>query len=136
MVYVIILIVSALFYLILMKHNRDLNNEIFGNPEYSIGVVTKFSGAKNGIGVPGAITVPARPSSVKYKYAVDGLDYENRYISSTFKIPLEGVKVGEKYLVVYLKTDPQKSRMLFEYPIKDSSDFEKQISAIRLHPSN
>jgi len=132
--YIILGIVAVGFYVAIMRHNSNENKKIFNNPEYSIGVVTYFSNAKGAIGVPNAVTAPAKPAEIKYKYEVNGDGIENGYVDGEFKVPFSGPIAGEKYLVIYLKTNPQKSRMLFDYPINDSSDFVRYCEILKKNP--
>ncbi len=132
--YIILGIVAVGFYVAIMRHNSNENKKIFNNPEYTIGVVTYFSNAKGVIGVPNTVTVPAKSAEIKYKYEVGGDSIENGYVDGEFKVPFSGPIAGEKYLVIYLKANPQKSRMLFDYPVKDSSDYTKYMEEFKIHP--
>lgn len=132
--YIILGIVAVSFYVVIMKRNSNENQRIFSNPGYAIGEVTYFSNAKGAIGVPNAITAPAKPSEIKYKYVVNSNNIENKYVDGEFKVPFSGPIAGEKYIVIYLKTNPQKSRILFDYPIKNSADFTKYIEEFKTNP--
>lgn len=127
--YIIILIVAIGFYAIVMKYNHDENTKIFSNPEYTIGELTYFSDAKGYVG-----KTPGRPSEIKYVYSINGNKLENKYVAGEYNIPFSGPIVGEKYIVIYLKSNPQESRMLFDYPIKDSTDFQKYMKVFITSP--
>ena len=57
-----------------------------------------------------------------------------RALTIEFKIYGLGVQKGDKYLVIYNEKNPKESCMLFEYPIKDSKDFERYIKELKNNP--
>ena len=68
---------------------------------------------------------------LKYKYDVDGIEFEGRKHSF---VPREGVKIGDKYIVAYSNENVKNSVMLFEYSIKQEVDFEKNIEKFKVNP--
>jgi hypothetical protein len=132
--YILLLIFATGFYIMVMRGNKHENQIIFSNPGYTIGEIIYFSDAKGAIVVPNAITAPAKPSEIKFKYTVNGNDIENNYVAGEFKVPSSGPIAGEKYIVIYLKSNPRKSRMLFEYPLKDNVDFDKYLFEFKIAP--
>ena len=132
--YTILGIFAVSFYVVIMKYNRDENQRIFSNPGYTVGELTYFSNAKRAIGVPGLMAQSAKPSEIKYKYVVNNNNIENKYVDGIFNVPFSGPIAGEKYVVIYLKTNPQKSRMLFDYPIKDTADFARYMKEFKTNP--
>ena len=44
------------------------------------------------------------------------------------------MKEGERYVVLYYNQDVNKSNMLFLYPIKEDSDFEKYLEEFKDNP--
>lgn len=45
-------------------------------------------------------------------------------------------KKGEKYLVIYSKKDPDLCQILFDHPIKDSTDFKNYMNEFKTKPLN
>jgi hypothetical protein len=59
-------------------------------------------------------------SNIKYKYQLDKI-----YYSKIGKPIPNSLKEGDKFLVLYLESDPRKSILLLDSPIKDSVDFKR-----------
>ena len=129
------LIVGIGLIYVLHKEKED-NKIIIDNSQYTIGKITFYSSSKSGIIVPKIVHSNPKPTSVDYKYLVDTIEYENGYPSGNgiSYIPDSGVQKGNKYLVIYNEKNPKESRMLFEYPIKDSKDFERYIKELKNNP--
>jgi hypothetical protein len=70
--------------------------------------------------------------TVRFEYIIGGQKYIHTYDENKSVVPREGVEIGEKYLVLYLKNDPQKSRILFDFPIRESTDFKESIQKFEL----
>ncbi len=102
--------------------------EIMQKGEYTTGTVLVFSSSKPTIHAPKTVNQPGQAQSIKFEYFVDGKKYIHTYGGNKGYVPSKGVKIGQKYLVKYLKRDPHKSRMLFDYPIKDSADFSRYVN--------
>ena len=132
-IYTIITVVILIFVLRLQKEG---NERIINNGEFTIGEVTFYSSRKSGFIVPDGTGSTAKPSEVSIKYTIDTNIYKNRYNNGPgiSHIPNTGIQEGEKYLVIYNKNNPSKSRMLFKYPIKDSSDFERYVKDLKNNP--
>lgn len=71
---------------------------------------------------PTLVNQPAKLSYVWFRYTVDGKEYINQYDDLTSLIPAEGIKIGDKFRVVYMIDDPEKSRMIFDKPVNSNSD--------------
>ncbi|MFA6922994.1 MAG: hypothetical protein WC223_01960 [Bacteroidales bacterium] len=132
----IIIIISFILILILNKTTQKENDKIISNGSYTIGTVSVYSSGKGAIIAPKIINSPSNPPWVKYTYTVNNKIYNNRYNAGNYKMPFEGVNEGERYLVVYKKDKPEKSLMLFDYPIRNDSDFEKYMEEFKKHPPN
>lgn len=133
---IIIVIIMIPSFIGLRIYDRDVNKKIFSNPGFAIGELTYFSEAKNGIGAAGSIIYASGVSSdIKYVYTINNKIFENEYGQESYKVPDSGPIAGEKYLVIYFKSDPKKSRMLFDYPIKDSTDFLRYLEKLKNNPS-
>jgi len=114
--------------------NKNENERIFANPNYTIGEVVYYSPSKGAIMVPNVVNAPPKSAEIKYVFLIDKQEFTNYYNAGIYKVPPEGIKVGEKYLVVYLKTNSQKSRMLFDYPVTDSADFTRYMEEFKTNP--
>jgi len=132
-IYTIVTIVILIFVLRLQKEG---NERIINNGELTIGEVTFYSSRKSGFIVPDGSGSTAKPSEVSLKYTIDTTIYKNRYNNGPgiIHIPDTGIYEGEKYLVIYDKNNPHKSRMLFKYPIQDSGDFESYVKDLKNNP--
>lgn len=118
----IIFIVAVILYNIRTKEKEEFQKKLLANASYSIGEVSKYFPRKmkvfNGTG---------RDANVEFHFIADEKEYINKYEASDAKVPDEGVTVGEKFLVLYLKDNPEESRMFFDYPVKDSIDFKRYV---------
>lgn len=132
--YIILGIIGVVVILLLRQMNHRENQKIFNDPEYAIGELTYFSNSVGSVGVPGRITSPGHSSDVRFTYSVNLHIIETKYTGDNFNIPSSGPKIGERYLVIYQKTNPTNSRMLFDYLIKDSSDFVKYRATLKKNP--
>jgi len=134
--WIIAIIVGIIIVFFVTRAQKNYNNKILNNAQFTIGKVTFYSSSKSGIIVPKIVHSNPKPTSVDYKYLVDTIEYENGYPSGNgiSYIPDSGVQKGNKYLVIYNEKNPKESRMLFEYPIKDSKDFERYIKELKNNP--
>ena len=134
----ILFIVIAIFcvcgIIIYKKIDKKEHHEIISNGCYTIGTVYFYSSVKDGLYVPPMINSPSNPAGVKFSYIVNGKPYNNQYNADYYKMPLSGIVDGEKYLVIYKKNEPEKSLMLFNYPVKDSSDYNRYIKEFKNNP--
>jgi hypothetical protein len=124
----IVFVICVLLVLILGYYLKREAEIIKEKGKLSIGTVLMFDGSKPTIK---GLNQPGRFRSVQFEIVVDGKKYFVNQSSYFFsKIPSTGVEVGQKYLVKYLESDPRKSLMLFDYPIRDSSDFKNYINVL------
>ena len=127
-----IVIFLCIVSIILFKNSfRKESQDIMLNGELTIGTVLIYSSSKPTIHAPKTINQPGQSQSVKFEYLVKNKKYIHTYGGNKGFIPSEGVVIGQKYLVKYLKRKPQKSRMLFDYPIKDSTDFKLYLKKFK-----
>jgi hypothetical protein len=105
-----------------------------GNPCYAIGVID-FYNTRHIYHWSGA--------EINYTFFVNGKEYHNQYKNredgKEWKIPSYGnYKKDDKYMVQYNESDPGSSytcsRMLFDYQVKDSSDYKKYIDEFKNNP--
>lgn len=128
--YLIIGAIAVIFNFEVDKENHEENQKIFDNPIYAIGELTYFFKGSNGTGVHSAVQLPY----VNYKYNLNGVNYKYDFGIGQYYMPTSGFIIGKKYLVICLKTDPKLSRMLFDYPIKNSTDFIKYLEKFKKNP--
>ncbi len=134
--WIIGIIVCILLFIFVSRSQKQGNERILNNGEFTIGEVTFYSSSKPGFIIPRGSGSTAKPSEVSLKYTIDTTIYKNRYNNGPgiSHIPDTGIYEGEKYLVIYDKKNPSKSRMLFKYPIKDSGDFERYVKDLKNNP--
>lgn len=118
----IIFIVVIILYNIRTKEKEEYQEKLLANAYYSIGEVSKYFPRKMRI-----FNNTGRSANVEYHFMANAKEYTNKYTASDAKVPDEGVSVGERFLVLYLKDNPEESRMFFEYPVKDSIDFKRYV---------
>ncbi|MDA3867952.1 MAG: hypothetical protein PF489_14570 [Salinivirgaceae bacterium] len=118
---IIIGVIFALFIIIVSKWNRDSKKDnvmkILEQGQCAIGYFTKA------IKAGGAW--PGYPDKSSYYFCIenDTMHDLNRNLYPPPEIEAT-IKKGDKFLVLYLEDDPRYSRIIFDYPIKDSSDFQ------------
>ncbi|MBN2639140.1 MAG: hypothetical protein JXR65_08645 [Bacteroidales bacterium] len=118
-------------FLFLNKISKDETIRIFRNGKYTVGTVTDYFLASGSVISP-VTSQPMSPPRIKYSFTVDGKEYITTYDALTSKVPFDEVSTGSKYLVIYLPENPKKSRMLFNYPIKDSADFKRCVKMFEM----
>lgn len=134
--WIIVLIIGGVILFFLLRSQKQEQETFLNKGEFTIGEVTFYSSSKPGFIIPKGSGSTPKPSNVFFEYKINNTIYEMRYSNSPgiSYIPDTGVHEGEKYLVIYDKNNPKKSRMLFEYPIKDSSDFERYVKKLKNNP--
>ena len=115
----IILIIFLLYY-----YKQSEYKNISRNAGYSIGTILKYNERTHKRDVRHTIT---KPAYIEFKYNYKDTILFNYYSENSFYIPANSVKVGEKFLVAYSKDKPQKSMVLFDKPIRDSSDYKRYL---------
>jgi hypothetical protein len=134
--WIIGLIIGGLMLFFLLRSQKQEEERILNNGEFSIGEVTFYSSSKPGFIIPRGGGSTPKPTNVFFYYKVNDSIYEMRYSSGPGikYIPDTGIYEGQKYLVIYDKKNPNKSRMLFKYPIRDSGDFERYVKDLKNNP--
>ena len=122
---------SFLFILTLTQCKKDKINE----PSYAIGVINFYT--------PRHIFPNTSGAQINYTFFVNGKEYDNQYSNrqggKEWKIPASGnYNKGDQCMVQYNKSDPDKnpqsSRMLFDYPVKDSNDYKNYVNQFKTNP--
>jgi hypothetical protein len=125
----IIVALTALYYV--KKWNKSEILKIYSNSSFAIGTVTNYSSTTSHVMIPKLGTY-RQVRCVRYTFIVCNEIIERGYEDSVLhKIPDLNVSVGDKYIVIYHRDDPQKNIMLFDYPIKDSADFNLFLKNVK-----
>jgi hypothetical protein len=115
------------------KQNRD----IFSNKSYTIGIIQNYYPSQAYTWVPNSTRLSIRTPTITFTYYINKIQYSQNYGSETFHVPDDnGIKKGEKYIVVYNIKKPKEARMLFDYPILDSTNFKKYVQEFKVNPPN
>jgi len=122
----IVLIICFIVYLV-VGHNTDVNNKarnkyLEENGLYTIGKVIEYS---EHIATGGS-------QYIKISYKVMGIEYQ---VSSGYNVPFkDGPKAGELFMAMYLPYEPEKCALLYDYPVKDSTDYKRYIEEFKKNP--
>jgi len=122
--------ISFLFLLIFTQCKKEEINE----PGYAIGVINWYK--------PFYLFPTMNSAEISYDFFVNGKEYSNEYGSKDggkkWKIPAHGnYNKGDQYMVQYDINDPGKkygSRMLFNYKVNDSLDYEAYVKMFQTYP--
>lgn len=114
------------------------NKDIFSNKSYAIGIIQQYDpGQSYVVWVPNSYQLTIRSPKIIFTYYINEIQYSQNYGSDTFYVPDQnGIKKGEKYIVVYNMKKPKEARMLFDFPILDSTDFKKYVQEFKANPPN
>lgn len=108
-----------------MQNNRkEVGREITLYPGYAIGVLDYK--------IKGGATFGPSTTDVFILFKVD-----TKIWRTTTKGKLAGYKQaleGDEYLVIYDTLNPENCQILFDYPIKDSSDFIRYLEEFKTKP--
>ncbi|WP_294142923.1 hypothetical protein [uncultured Sanguibacteroides sp.] len=107
----LIIMVCLAMISIIDRPYKEREKRIFRNPEFAIGEVINYKPSRGG------------PSKVEFTYNRKGKEYKNKYSAGIYLIPPRGVGTRDRYLVVFVKDEPEEGIMLFNYPVKDSTDY-------------
>ncbi len=114
------------------------NKDIFSNMNYAIGVIQQYDPGQAYVAwVPNSYQLTIRSPKITFAYSINKIEYYQNYGSETFYVPNDnGIKKGEKYIVIYNLKKPKEARMLFDFPIADSTDFMRYIQEFKANPPN
>ena len=122
----IVLILCLIVFLIARNNtiiNKDSQNKYLEkNGRYTIGTVIEY-GSHNFSGSSQYIVI---------SYKVQGIEYQT---NSDYYVPFKnGPKEGEMFMAMYLPNEPKKCALLFDYPVKDSSDYKRYAEEFKKNP--
>jgi hypothetical protein len=104
---------------------------------YAIGVINFYNSSAFW-----ALTYTSR-AEINYNFFVNGKEFGNQYSNrqggKEWKIPPHGsYNKGDQYMIQYNISDPgsnpQSSRMLFDYPVPDSTTYKNDVAYFQTHP--
>lgn len=125
-----VFVVLAICLLILTNRQKEETKEIFKNAKYVPGEITFFTGGHGTLIIPKVVNSPGQSARVKFKYEIEGKEYIKSERDIDSKIPKEGIKVGDRFVIAYHKDDPEKVRVMFDKPIKNETDFAKYLKEL------
>lgn len=127
-IFTVIIIVLIIIIGIKHRKERDTYDEnLLSHASYAIGHVTYYLSGRSPIIAPKVVNSTGRTPVIEYYFIVDRDTIRNRYDAFDGKVPSDGIRIGEEYMVLFKKNNPSESRMFFDYPIKDSTDFGQYV---------
>jgi hypothetical protein len=130
-------ILGVLGIIIFKISDNKKNEDIFSDQGYVVGTVEQYESGQAYVGwVPNSYQLTIRSPTITFTYKINKIQYSQNYASETFHVPVDGIKKGEKYIVVYNINKPKEARMLFDFPILDSTDFKKYVQEFKANPPN
>ena len=126
----LIFAVLGIILLCILVAQKKKENEAFiidkSRTNFAIGTIIFYNGGDGGF-VGGVIRSSPHGPQVHFSYFVNNKEYEqhDEYVLEV------GQKEGDKFLVAYYIDKPQKSIMLFRYPVKNSSDYQKYLEEFK-----
>ena len=117
-------LIATLLIIAVMMHinqnNIDSQNNYFEeNGLYTISKVIEYS----------AQTVTGSSAFIRISYKVNNFEYE---VESDYNAPSKnGPKEGSLFMSIYLPNEPEKCALLFDYPVKDSSEYKHYIKEFK-----
>lgn len=96
------------------------------NPGYAIGVIDAYSPHGG-----------AAPSFIYFHYTVKNNTYNIKYgnLQNGWYIPgYANYKTGDQYMVQYDTQNTKIARMLFNYPVNDSTDYKNDVILFKTNP--
>lgn len=123
---IIISIIIALSFIQCKKYKVE-------NPDYAIGIINFYTPRH---------LASATSALINYKFVVNGKEFNTQYANRAGgkerKVPPNGnYKEGDLFMVQYDKNNPDGplcNRMLFDYPVKDSSDYRYYVTEFLTNP--
>jgi hypothetical protein len=102
---------------------KDESSKI-NNPGYCIGTIVWYK------------TTYRTNSHIDFTYQVSGKLYESNYSDGDngWSVPDGNYNKGDRYMVQYEQTNPSIARLLFAYPVKDSTDYKKYVDLFKMNP--
>ncbi len=118
--------ITYLLYLIMQNKRRNDESFVIDKSliNYTIGLIESYGDATGGF-QSGAIESSPKMSQVNYSYIINNKKFED------FDYGVPKVKEGDRFLVVYYIKNQQKSLILFNYPIKDSTDYKRYMDEFK-----
>ena len=117
----IVIVIAVMIHI--TKNNNESHNKYFEeNGLYTIATVIEYS----------AHTVTGSSAFTRISYIVDGKEF---LVESDYNVPFDnGPMPGEMFIALYLPNELEKCALLFDYPVKDSSDYKRYIEEFKKNP--
>ena len=112
-------ILISLIFIALCSYNKD---EIYADAGYAIGTINSYTT------VMGVLTY-------RYEYKVENKTYKGDKKEGISTSGGDSRMLGRQYLVVYKRSDPNKSDLNFRYPITDEQQFNDLVEGFKDNPS-
>jgi hypothetical protein len=116
-----IIAIAAFFSFASMGCEKDV---LIQKPGYCIGIVGFYAYGKSG-------------SQIAFEYTVSNIKYYADYGDQTngWSVPnYKGYKAGDLFMVQYDLNNANTARMLFNYPVKDSTDYKRYVEQFKTTP--
>lgn len=123
-----------LYVVVLLFYIWAFYNSISTQKEYAMNIEKNIGYAIGGY-VRTAVNRSIRATTY-YNYInfkIDNRDYHDITIKGITYGSLDAKK-GDQFLVIYDKLDPEICQMLFDYPVKDSTDFKRYLNGFKKTP--
>jgi hypothetical protein len=128
-----LLFILGIIGIILFKvFDNKTNRRISEHQSYCIGKLTDFNKSQAYVSwVPNSYQLSIRTPKVEYKYFIKNKAYKNYYGSDTFPINENLAVIGKEYFVIFNLKKTSESRILLEYIVNDSSEFNTISKSFR-----
>jgi hypothetical protein len=118
----IITIVILIIIYISTLENETRNNYFEDKGAYTIAEIILYSPQ----------TADGCSASTRIAYKVNRINY---YEESGYNVPGQnGPKAGEQFMAIYLPNKPKECAVLFNYPVKDSTDYKRYLEEFKTNP--
>ena len=124
---IVVIVATIVVGVIHRKDKQRYHEELKGSADYYIGEVIKFTSATSSLAAP-KFANRGRNAEIEFFFVSNDKKLVCKYDDWTGYIPSRNVIEGDKFLVLHPKgTLSSESRILLDYPIKDSIDFKRYV---------
>ena len=124
----VLVILSILTIILLSYQTRQQNLYLIDRFEkegqFTIGKVAEYEPRTGG-------TSGGSSAFLKISYTINGLGYVSE--CSGFIPADDGPREGEKYVAIYLPSEPKKCTLLLDFPVRDSLEFKNYMNIFKLN---
>jgi hypothetical protein len=127
---------TLIYIVLVLLLTQCQKDQKISNIAYAIGTIDDYTQATYGRS--------SHPSSVSYNFIINGIihlnNYDNKDGGKEWEVPSSGdYNTGNEFMVQYNKSNPDgtyNSRMLFNYPVTDSSNYKSYVAEFLTDPPN